>query len=63
MDEYTTATELNQLAGAGAASWIALDAGGFSVTGKIEAVNIQSHPARGNGFPVLLRILELLRAG
>jgi hypothetical protein len=34
MDEYATATELNQLAGAGAASWIALDAGGFSVTGQ-----------------------------
>ena len=32
MDEYTTATELNQLAGA--ASWIALVAGGLSVTGQ-----------------------------
>jgi hypothetical protein len=34
MDEYTTATELNQLAGVGAASWIALDAGGLSVKGQ-----------------------------
>jgi hypothetical protein len=34
MDEYTTATELNHLAGAGAAAWIALVAGGFSATSQ-----------------------------